>query len=99
MSGPIYKVFLFRNTEAYYQASEAERNEFLSKLEAAFQKVGGKRLVMCNSYWSSDQWSIFGVEVFPDIEAVQQYSEAMNELNMPRYVESMSVLGTELQTP
>ena len=99
MSGPIYKVFLFRNTEAYYQASEAERNEFLSKLEAAFQKVGGKRLVMCNSYWSSDQWSIFGVEVFPDIEAVQQYAEAMNELNMPRYVESMSVLGTELQTP
>lgn len=99
MSGPIYKVFLFRNTEAYYQASEAERNEFLSKLEAAFQKVGGKRLVMCNSYWSSDQWSVFGVEVFPDIEAVQQYSEAMNELNMPRYVESMSVLGTELPTP
>ena len=97
MSGPIYKVFLFRNTEAYYQASEAERNEFLGKLEAAFQKVGGKRLVMCNSYWSSDQWSVFGVEVFPDIEAVQQYAEAMNELNMPRYVESMSVLGTELQ--
>ena len=99
MSGPIYKVFLFRNTEAYYQASEAERNEFLSKLGDAFQKVGGKRLVMCNSYWSSDQWSIFGVEVFPDIEAVQQYAEAMNELNMPRYVESMSVLGTELPTP
>jgi hypothetical protein len=97
MSGPIYKVFLFRNTEAYYQASEEERNEFLGKLEAAFQKVGGKRLVMCNSYWSSDQWSVFGVEVFPDIEAVQQYAEAMNELNMPRYVESMSVLGTELQ--
>jgi hypothetical protein len=98
MSQPIYKLFMFRNTEAYYQASEEERNEFLSKLGAAFEKVGGKRLVVCNSYWSSDQWPIFGVEVFPDIEAVQKYAEAMNELNLPRYVESMSILGTELPT-
>lgn len=98
MSGPIYKLFLFRNTEAYYQASEEERNEFLGKLKTAFEKAGGKRLVTCNSSWSSEQWPVFGVEMFPDIEAVQQYSEALNELNMPRYVESMSVLGTELPT-
>ena len=98
MSGSICKLFLFRNTEAYYQASEEERNEFLGKLNAAFEKVGGKRLVVCNSSWSSEQWPVFGVEVFPNIEAVQQYSEALNELNMPRYVESMSVLGTELPT-
>jgi hypothetical protein len=96
MSQPIYKLFMFRNTEAYYQASEEERNEFFGKLSAAFEKVGGKRLIACNSYWASDQWSIFGVEVFPNIEAVQEYAEAMNELNMPRYVESVSLLGTEL---
>jgi hypothetical protein len=98
MSGPVYKLFLFRNTEAYYQASEEERNEFLSKLGAAFEKAGGKRLVTCNSNWSSEQWPVFGVEIFPDIEAVQQYSDALLELNMPRYVESMSVLGTEFPT-
>jgi len=91
-------MFMFRNTEAYYQASEEERNEVLGKLDAAFQKVGGKRLVWCNSYWSSDQWPVFGIEVFPNIEAVQQYAEAMNELNMPRYVESVSLLGTEVPT-
>ena len=98
MSQPIYKMFMFRNTEAYYQASEEQRNEVLGKLDAAFQKVGGKRLVWCNSYWSSDQWQVFGVEVFPNIEAVQQYSEAMNELNLSRYVESVSLLGTEFPT-
>ncbi len=98
MSQPIYKMFMFRNTEAYYQASEEERNEILGKLDAAFQKVGGKRLVWCNSYWSSDQWQVFGVEVFPNIEAVQQYSQAMNELNLSRYVESVSLLGTEFPT-
>ena len=98
MSQPIYKMFMFRNTEAYYQASEEERNEILGKLDVAFQKVGGKRLVWCNSYWSSDQWQVFGVEVFPNIEAVQQYSQAMNELNLSRYVESVSLLGTEFPT-
>jgi len=91
-------MFMFRNTEAYYQASEEERNEILGKLDAAFQKVGGKRLVWCNSYWSSDQWQVFGVEVFPNIEAVQQYSQAMNELHLSRYVESVSLLGTEFPT-
>lgn len=96
MSQPVYKMFMFRNTEAFYQASEQERNEFLAKLDAAFQKAGGKRLVMCNSYWASDQWQVFGVEVFPNIECVQEYAEALNALNMPRFVESVSLLGTEL---
>ena len=97
MSQPIYKLFLFRNTEAYYQLSSDEQNEILSQLDAAFQKVGGKRLIFCNSSWSSEQWPVFGVEQFPNIEAVQEYAQALNELNLPRYVESMSVLGTEWQ--
>ena len=98
MAQPIYKLFMFRNTEAYYQLPEDERNEALAKLDAAFQKVGGKRLIMCDSSWSSEQWPVFGVEQFPNIEAVQQYADALNELNMARYVESMSVLGTEFQS-
>ena len=99
MPQPIHKMFMFRNTEAYYQLSEEQRNEILGKLDAAFQKVGGKRLVWCNSYWSADQWQVFGVEVFPNIEAVQQYSQAMNELNLARYVDSVSLLGTEPPSP
>jgi hypothetical protein len=97
MTRPIYKLFLFRNTEAYYQLPEEERDAALAKLEAAFQKAGGKRLIMCDSSWSSEQWPVFGVEEFPNIEAVQQYAEALKELNLARYVDSMSVLGTELQ--
>lgn len=55
MTEPIYKLFMFRNTEAYYQLPEAERNEALARLDAAFKKVGGTRVVMCNSSWSSEQ--------------------------------------------
>ena len=69
----------------------------LGKLDAAFQKVGGKRIVLCDSSWASEEWPVFGVEQFPNIEAVQQYAEALAELNLPRYLVSVSILGTELQ--
>jgi hypothetical protein len=46
---PIYKLFLFRNIEAYDQLSPDERNELLDKINAAFEKVGGKRVIVCNS--------------------------------------------------
>jgi hypothetical protein len=99
MAQPIYKLFQFRNTEAFYELSQDQRDELLGKLDAAFQKVGGKRIVICDSSWASEQWQVFGVEQFPDIEAVQKYSQALAELNLARYVESTSTLGTELTSP
>ena len=97
MAKPIYKLFMFRNTEAYYQASQSERDEVFGKLTAAFEKVGGKRIVSCDSSWSSEEWPVFGIEQFPDIEAVQEYSRALQELNLARYVVSTTILGTEFE--
>lgn len=97
MAKPIYKLFMFRNTEAYFQASQSERDEAFGKLNAAFEKVGGKRIVTCDSSWSSEEWPVFGVEQFPDIEAVQEYSRALQELNLARYVVSTTILGTEFE--
>ena len=38
-----------------------------------------------------------GVEEFPNIEAVQNYIAACNELNLFRYFESTNVLGTKME--
>lgn len=99
MAQPIYKVFLLKPTEAWYQLSKAQQDALLKKLNKAFEKAGGKRLALCDSSWSSDQWTGFGVEMFPSIEAVQQYMKALNDLNWLRYGESISVLGTEWVAP
>ena len=96
MAKPIYKFFMGRFLEAWYQLSEEERNSRLAKLNESLEKVGGKRPVICDSSWASDQWSIAGVEEFPNIEAVQNFTATLNELDWSRYVESISVLGTEL---
>jgi hypothetical protein len=94
MAKPIFKLFIGKPTEAWYQLSEEERNSRLEKVNALLEQVGGKRVVLCDSSWTSEQWLIFGVEEFPDIEAVQSYSEALNKLSWFRYIESMTLLGT-----
>ncbi len=99
MAKPIYKVFLCRFTEAAYQLSKEEFNSLMAKSNEALEKAGGKRVVFCYSSWASEQWPSFGVGVFPDIEAVQKHTELLNEFNWFRYVESMTVLGTEMPAP
>ena len=54
--------------------------------------------MMCGTNWSSDQWSFAGMEEFPDIEAVQNYMAAADNLNLFRYVEATSVLGTKFES-
>jgi len=97
MAQPIYKFFMARFSEAWYQLSEEEQKSFEAKLVEALEKVGAKRLIVCNSSWSSDQWAFAGVEEFPNIEAVQNYIAACNELNLFRYFESTNVLGTKME--
>ena len=95
-SQPIYKVFLIKPNEAWYALTKAEQDKLIKKLEAAFKKAGGKRLALCDSSWSSDQYLSFGIEVFPNIEAVHQYHKALSDMNWLRYGESISALGTEM---
>ena len=97
MAQPIYKLFLVKSSEAWHQLSQEEQDSLMAKVNEALEKVGGKRIVLCNSSWSSEQWPFFGVEEFPDIEAVQKHSELLDELNWLRYIETITVLGTEWQ--
>ena len=98
MSEPIYKLFTGRFLPDWYELSKEEQNRLLAKLNEALEKAGGKRLNLCELSWSSDQWSFGGIEEFPNIEAVQRFTAALQELNWNRYVESNNVLGTKLET-
>ena len=97
MGQPIYKFFVARFSEAWYQLSQAEQESFEVKLDDALEKVGAKKLLLCDTNWSSDQWAFAGIEEFPNIEAVQNYTVFLNEFNWFRYVESMNILGTKLE--
>ena len=97
MAKPIYKLFIAKRLDPWYQLSKEEQSSLIAKLDDAFEKVGGKKVILCDSSWSADQWAISGVEEFPNIEAVQSYMAALKELDWFRYNESTHVLGTKFE--
>ena len=95
MAQPVYKLWMTRPTEAWYQLSVEEQNSHTAKIQEALAQVGGKTIVQCTPAWSSEQWLLFGVEEYPDIEAVWEHTGFLYSLNHFRYFESTSMLGTK----
>lgn len=98
MTGPIYKVFRVAGNEAWYQLSKEQQDALFAKVEEGKKSVGGKTLLLCSSAWNSEKWLYWGVEEFPNIEAVQEYARCLEELNWFRYGESDILLGTAVAT-
>ena len=99
MAKPICALFLGKPTEAWYQLSKDEQDDLMAKTQGASESLGVKPILMCDSSWSSEQWLFFGINEFPNIEAVQKNAELQNELTWLRYVDSTTVLGTKWEDP
>ena len=97
MAGPIYKLWMFKYTDAWYQLSDEEKESHGANVEAALEKVDGKAIVQCVSLWSSEEWVMFGVEEFPDVEALQQHTLDLFQLGHYRYLECTSMLGAKFE--
>jgi len=95
---PIIKVFFARPTEAYYNVSEEKRKEAVDLNEKNKKELGIKTIVTCNSYWGNEEWEEFGVEEYPDIEAVQKHAEFLLKREWPKYIISKTYLGTQWAT-
>ena len=93
----IYKYWQANFNEVWYQLSREEQNQRLAQVGGALEQVGGKAVLLCESGWANEQWQAFGVEEFPDIEAVQKHTKLLNELDWNRYMTSVSLLGTKFE--
>jgi hypothetical protein len=99
MAQPIYKMFYARMKEAWFQLSKEEQNALFTKMEETMKNVGGKQVIICNSYWSSEKWWFWGVEEYPTIEAVQDYAKFLIDLDWVRYCDSETLLGIQDMPP
>ena len=95
MNKPIYKLFKSKKLNPWYQLSREERGNLISQLDFAFERAGGKRPILLDTSWSSDKWYVSGVEIFPNIEAVQDYMVELKKMEWSKYCESRNILGTE----
>jgi hypothetical protein len=87
-------MFYMRMKDAWFDLSKEQQDALFAKMSEAFKSVGGKNIVMCESAWSSEKWWYWGVEEYPSIEAVQEYTRCLAELEWFRYCESETLLGT-----
>jgi hypothetical protein len=99
MAESIYKLWQGRSTEAWHQLSDEQRRHLLDQVQQAVPSVGGTTLVMCSAAWSNERWPFFGVEEFPDLEALRRHTQILTDLNWGRYIESRTTLGTQLTLP
>jgi hypothetical protein len=96
MEQPIYKLWMMRYTDAWYKLSPEEQQKHLAKIEESLKKVGGELLMMRVSVWASEEWLGWGVEKYPNLEALQQHAMTLYAMNHFHYVEGVSHLGVEM---
>lgn len=96
--GPIYHLFIVRGyREAYYQLSPEARDQLWARVGESGRAAGAKVLVGCYSRWSNETYPAWGVEEFPNLQAVQQ-SARTNEKNQHfRYIEAETYKGVLME--
>jgi hypothetical protein len=57
------------------------------------RKNGGIPLATAYTRWNNEVWEYFGVERYPDMEAVVRYSQYLSTTNWYRVWEARSFLG------
>ncbi len=95
MAGPIHKVFRASFSEAWYQLSKDEQAALIKKVNEAREQAGSTSSALYDCSWSSEEWQFFGIEVYPDLDAVQKHYELLRAFDWFRYLKSSILLGTE----
>ncbi len=95
MSEPIYKAFRVSFSEAWYRLSKDDQKSLIAKVNDALERVGGKAVIpLCDSTWSNERWEFFGVEMYPDMAALQKHSELLKAFDWARYHTHSTLIGT-----
>ncbi len=96
--GPIYHLFIVRGyREAYYQLSQEEREQLWARVGESGRAAGAKVLVGCYSRWSNEVYPAWGVEEFPDLQAVQQSARTNEKNEHFRYIEAETYNGNLME--
>jgi hypothetical protein len=95
---PIIKLFFMKPKAAWYELSQKEQQQIMKRdtevstdLE---KKYGGRSILVCDCFWSTEDWILFGLQEYPHLESVQEVTRALREVNFFSYFESRIILGT-----
>jgi hypothetical protein len=97
MAQKIYKLALIRGyTEAYYQLSDAEKAKLWERVGEVVGAAGGKMATpFYSSRWANDKYERFFIMEYPDLESALADTDAVEGIELFRYMVSETILGIE----
>jgi hypothetical protein len=94
MSKPIFKLYLMKlGIEAVTLPAEKQQS-LLGKGEEILAQVGGKTLIS-GEIWSDEKYQYFGIEQYPNWQALREHDRCLREINWFQYLESETFLGVD----
>lgn len=96
MAAPIYKVWFMKYKEPWFKLTTEEQEKLMAKNVESMKQVGAESIVMCIGVWASEEWLGWGVEKYPDLDALQNHTMNLFNLNWFEYIDSKTYLGSEM---
>jgi hypothetical protein len=90
---PLYKLYLFKRNSDYFQLAPDKLADLRARMNIRQKELGILNLFNARMAWSNEHYEFFGVEYYPSLRAVQEYTRCLVELRFLRLVESESFLG------
>jgi hypothetical protein len=96
MAGPVYKLWFAKYRESWYKLTAEERSKLDAQNMESLKQVGAELVTACIGAAFNEEWLGWGVEKYPDIEAVQKHTMNLLNINWFQYFDSKTYLGTEM---
>ena len=94
MSEAVVRFARVRVTDAWHTLGKEAQDALIAQVQACLDTAGGKRIVICDARWASEDWLAFMVEEFPTVDALQAHTSRLNDLGWYRYAQAETMLGT-----
>jgi len=95
MSQKLFKLVLIKSyKEAYYQLSEEEKERLYAQIGRNVEKAGAKMVgPYYNCRWSNDQYQMFFLMEYPDLESALKDAAEAEAFELFRYLDSETILA------
>jgi hypothetical protein len=94
MSKPVYKLYLVKPRLEAVMLPAEQQQSLNGKTTEILAQVGGKSLID-GEIWSDEQYQYFGVEQFPNWQALREQNRRLRDMNLFQYMESETFMGVE----
>ena len=92
---PIIRLYFAKMKDTFGALPEEERAAFMKKDRENLDALGMQAVAMIDCRGSNEDWDYVGVEQWPSLDAIEQRERfEREELDVSRYVESKTLLGT-----